>query len=84
MTPPQPASPRRRRLWELWKELAKRLGDVQARLLLTVFYFVVVAPFALAVRLAADPLRLRSGAARGWRPRASARGTPLERAQRQS
>src|SRR5918996_105379 len=38
------------RLWAGWKRFGRRVGDVQARLLLTGFYFLVVAPFALGVK----------------------------------
>ncbi|MGQ0569403.1 MAG: hypothetical protein ACT4P5_07715 [Armatimonadota bacterium] len=49
-----------RQLWRGWLELGVYIGDFQARLLLTVFYFVVVLPFSLIVRLARDPLQLRN------------------------
>ena len=48
-----------RRLWARWKELAGYIGDFQARLLLTLFYFVVLMPFGLCVRWLGDPLRVR-------------------------
>jgi len=72
-----------RRFWDAWKELASYIGNFQARLLLTVFYFTVAVPFALIVR-AADLLRVRE------RPQSSrwiARETgpdSLEAARRQS
>ena len=70
------------RLWRGWKRIAHKIGDFQARVLLTIFYFVIVAPFALAVRLFADPLALKSTTARGWRARTP--GAPaLEQARRQ-
>jgi hypothetical protein len=46
-----------RRLWEGWKRLARRIGDLQARVMLTIFYVVILAPFALAVRALSDPMR---------------------------
>jgi hypothetical protein len=48
-----------RRLWEGWKRIAHAIGNFQARVLLTVIYAVLVLPFGLAVRLFADPLRIR-------------------------
>jgi hypothetical protein len=48
-----------RRLWEGWKRVARAIGNFQARVLLTVFYAVLVLPLGLAVRLFADPLRIR-------------------------
>ncbi len=47
------------RLWRGWTEIAGYFGDFQARLLLTLFYFTVLVPFALITRRLTDPLRLR-------------------------
>ena len=69
-----------RHLWTGWKRFGRMIGDFQARLLLTVFYFVVLAPFALIVRSGADPLGLERGG--GWHPVTRA-GDPLDRARRQ-
>jgi hypothetical protein len=48
-----------RRWWEKWKAFAADMGNYQGRLLLALFYFVVVTPFGIAVRLFSDPLQLR-------------------------
>lgn len=48
-----------KRVWEGWKRVAHVIGDFQARVILTVFYAVLVLPFGLVVRLFADPLELR-------------------------
>jgi len=48
-----------KRIWEGWKRIARRIGDFQARVLLTVIYAVFVLPFGLVVRLVADPLRIK-------------------------
>ncbi len=48
-----------KRLWEAWKRLARRIGDFQARVLLTLIYVIVISPFGVAVRLFADPLRVK-------------------------
>jgi hypothetical protein len=69
-----------RRLWEGWKRVGRKIGDFQARVLLTLFYFVILAPFALVVRFKADPLGLKRGG--GWHSLAHT-GTSLERARRQ-
>jgi hypothetical protein len=47
------------RLWRRWTVIAHRIGDAHARLFLSIFYFAVLAPFALELRLLSDPLRLR-------------------------
>jgi hypothetical protein len=72
-----------RHVWHAWKRTGRRIGDFQARVFLTVFFFTIVAPFALAIRWAADPLALGPRGPRGWRPRTETPGTPLERARRQ-
>jgi len=46
-------------LWKAWTRLAHRIGNFQARVLLTVFYAVLVLPFGIIVRLFADPLRIK-------------------------
>ena len=46
-------------LWQRWKRTARKIGDIQARFILTVFYFLVMAPFALVIRFWSDPLRLK-------------------------
>ena len=71
------------RLWAGWKRFGRRVGDVQARLLLTGFYFLVVAPFALGVKLSSDPLSLTPKAPKGWRSRTASSGSVLEQARRQ-
>lgn len=47
--------------WERWKDLAARAATFQARVLLTVFYWIVITPFALVAQLFGDPLGLRAG-----------------------
>ena len=37
--------------WERWKAVARVIGTVQARLLLAVFYFTVVPPFAVIAKM---------------------------------
>jgi hypothetical protein len=47
------------RLWNAWKRLAHRIGDFQARVLLTAIYAVLILPFGLVVRAFFDPLRIK-------------------------
>lgn len=47
------------RAWEWWKRIARKVGNFQARALLTVFYAVLMLPFGMAVRLFFDPLRVK-------------------------
>ena len=47
-------------LWEAWKRVAHRIGNFQARVILTALYSVLLLPFGLAARLFSDPLRIKS------------------------
>jgi len=46
-------------LWVRWKQFSRKMGGFQSRAVLSFFYFIVVFPFALIVRIFSDPLRLR-------------------------
>ena len=48
-----------RKGWQAWKRIGQYIGDFIGRLVLTVFYFTLFMPFALGVRLLADPLGIR-------------------------
>ena len=49
--------------------VAKRVGQVQAWIILTACYWVLLAPIALVFRWTSDPLQLRKGAAPRWHPK---------------
>jgi hypothetical protein len=68
-------------LWQRWTRIAKKIGDFQARLILTLFYFIFIIPIGLIARMFADPLALKNTAAH-WEKRASAPAR-LEDARRQ-
>jgi len=70
-------------LWEWWKRVARKIGDFQARVILTIFYFVVLGPFALAVRLGSDPLAIKPGTPRGWHPKTEGKSTTIEQTTKQ-
>jgi uncharacterized Tic20 family protein len=48
-----------KRAWEGWKALAHKIGNFQARVILSIFYAVLVLPFGLAARWFSDPLRIK-------------------------
>jgi len=68
------------RAWRGFRAVMERVGNVQARILLTVFYFVPAAPFGIGYRLRADPLHLRRPP--GWTQRPPREET-LDAARRQ-
>jgi hypothetical protein len=45
--------------WNAWKRIAQRIGNFQARVLLTILYAVVVLPFGLMSRLFSDSLQIK-------------------------
>ena|SRR3989338_9944966 len=64
------AAPRRTysRLWlNRWMTILRTVGNVQAWIILTLFYVVILTPFGFLYRRFADPLRLRRRAA-NWQP----------------
>ena len=72
-----------RALWEAWKIVAHAIGRVQARVVFSLFYVVLLGPVALVLRLVADPLRHRHPRESNWRERAEQAGDPLGGARRQ-
>jgi hypothetical protein len=48
-----------KKAWQAWKRIAHKIGNFQARVLLTLFYAVLIFPFGMAARLFADPLRIK-------------------------
>jgi len=58
-----------KRFWEAWKVLARKIGNFQARVLLTIIYGILLLPFGLLVRLLADRLRIKKPPTR-WLDRA--------------
>jgi hypothetical protein len=68
-------------LWQWWKRTARTLGDAQARFILSVFYFLIMAPFALVIRFWSDPLRVRH--ANRWIRRSDPPDAAVKRAREQ-
>ena len=48
-----------KRAWQAWKDLAHKIGNFQARVILSIFYAIVVLPFGLGARWFSDPLRIK-------------------------
>lgn len=71
-----------RRIWERWKVIAHKIGIFQSRLLLNVFYFVIVLPFGIGVRLFSDPLHIKHKHGSNW-TRKIVESSIVERAKRQ-
>ena len=59
-----PDAPWYRHLWRGWQRVGRSIGDLVSRTITTLAYLLVVPPFAIGVRLLADPLELRPGPSR--------------------
>lgn len=69
-------------LWERWKVIAQKIGNFQSRVLLNIFYFLILTPFGLGVKLFSDPLRLKLQNRTHWIGKET-RATSWEHARRQ-
>ena len=67
-----------RKLWEGWKAFGRFLGNLLARVVLSIFYFTIFAPFGLGVRWLSDPLQIKTRPNRLWRPRSTRDQTVAE------
>ena len=54
------------KIWGGWKRVGGFIGDLVGRLILTLFYFTLVLPFGLIMRLFRDPLALRRDQPPAW------------------
>ena len=68
-----------RDLWSAWKRIARRIGEAQARVLLSLFYYVFLPPFALLYRIAGGKPLSRAS----WHAPKSDNATHAARAARQ-
>ena len=57
------------KFWEGWKGFGHFIGNLIARIVLSLFYFTVFVPFGLGVRLFSDPLKIKTQPASFWVPR---------------
>jgi hypothetical protein len=55
--------------WTGWKAFGQFMGDWLARVVLTIFYFTVLVPFGIGVRLFGDPLHIKTHPSEFWQKR---------------
>lgn len=48
-----------KRVWHRWTGFSKRMGSFQSRVMLSFFFFVIVSPGALIIRVLGDPLSIK-------------------------
>jgi len=70
-------------LWSRWKILALRAGTFQSKTLLLLFYFLVIPPFAVVIKIFSDPLRLKNNPPVKWHPKEAEQEDPLKESRKQ-
>lgn len=59
-----------KKLWQSWKNFSERMGSFQSRIILSLFFFIIVSPFALAVKIFSDPLNIKHQSSKPhWLPK---------------
>lgn len=72
-----------KRGWRRWSDFAARMGNIQGRLFMGFFYFLIVTPFGLVAHLFTDPLATKQTPPQSnWHPKEEAELT-LEAAREQ-
>jgi len=52
--------------WQRWLTLAQKMANFQARIFLTLFYFLIISPMAILLKLFSDPLRIKMSHSSYW------------------
>lgn len=69
-------------IWLKWKAIAKVISNFQAKLILTLIYFIFVTPIAILFKIIFDPLYIRSHKKTYWIKR-NPEDTTISQARRQ-
>ena len=48
-----------KRIWHRWTGFSRRMGGFQSRVMLSFFFFIIVSPVALIIKVLGDPLRIK-------------------------
>ena len=70
-------------LWSRWKILALAVGTFQSRTLLSLFYFLVIPPFAAIIKIYADPLEMKKSHQANWHPKEARQEDLFQESKRQ-
>ena len=70
-------------LWSRWKILALKVGTFQSIMLLVLFYFLVIPPFAAIIKIFADPLGLKKSPSAKWHPQEARQEDVFQESKRQ-
>jgi len=64
-----------KKVWDGWVKVGHAIGDFIGRLVLTILYFSIVAPFGLITRLLNDPMRIKDDGDPEWFTRGESEST---------
>jgi hypothetical protein len=67
-----------KKIWDGWQAFGRFLGNMVARVALSIFYFTVFVPFALGARWWSDPLQIKTTPSKLWRERTTTEQTVAE------
>ena len=70
------------KFWKAWQRFGKFIGDIVARVVLSIFYFTVLLPFGIGATFFGDTLGLKKQSESNWETRETPPAT-LESARRQ-
>ncbi len=68
--------------WDRFKIITSIVGDMQGRVIVTLFYFTILVPFGIGARLFGDSLHIRHDQAPHWQERPPV-PTEIDEARRQ-
>ena len=71
-------------LWSRWKVLARKVGTFQSRMLLSMFYFLVIPPFVAIIKIFSDPLGFKKSPSAKWHPQEAKQEDAFQKSRRQS
>ena len=72
------------KVWKLWKQIGRVIGDFIGRFILSVFYFTIALPFGVGMRIFSDPLKIRPDDAPSFWLQRETEDCVLENARKQS
>lgn len=70
-------------IWNKWLNFAHKVGNFNARIVLSLFYFIFVAPLAIGVKVFSDPLRIKKRASSSYWIEKDIKEQDIEGARRQ-
>ena len=58
-----------KKIWHYWKKFAFKVGEINFKVIMTIFYFIILGLFAIPFRLTHDILLIKKKYATFWKDR---------------